>query len=198
MCVNDEEQKSYSILIILVVFFALGLIGLAGVLILGPSGQSPTQQLSKDTSTTSSSTSVPEGVADPAEYVLPDGSALPDNIEKVLVSPGQRVYVYKVPDGFTSEPNLSVVAPAETESALGGAAVTVDMGCAVSSGSVPDQITIFEDHLEVRVIPVALGHTLGVPCAVDEIIDTVTLPLEEPLGTRGLVVDPPGTVVNRN
>ncbi len=195
---NDEEQKSYSILIILVVLFVLGLIGLAGVLIVGPSGQSSTEQLSRDTSTTSSSSSVPEGISDPAEYVLPDGSALPDNIEKVLVSPGQRVYVYKVPDGFLAEPNLSVVPPAETKPALSGAAVTVEMGCAVSSGSVPDQITIFEDPLEVRVIPVALGHTLGVPCPADEIIETVTLPLEEPIGTRPLVVDGPGTVVNRN
>jgi hypothetical protein len=113
------------------------------------------------------------------------------------VSPGQRIYYFTVPEAFDDEPGVAVVAPGDATPAGAGGAVTVDMYCAVSEGSVARQITVLEDINQVRVVPVALGNARGKPCNPDSRLVTVTLPLEEPIGNRSLVVDRPGAVVER-
>ena len=75
--------------------------------------------------------------------------------------------------------------------------MTVEMYCALSQGSVARQITVLEDRSQVRVVPVALGNARGKPCDPDQVLVTATLPLEEPIGNRSLVVDRPGAVVER-
>lgn len=192
---NEEEEKGFSIYPILGVFLALGALGLAGVLLLSGTGSSPTEQLPRDPTTSTTSTTGPPGEST-ASFEFPDGSALPDRISSVEVSPGQWVYTYKIPASFLEEPNRAETSPALAEPASGGAAVALSMACTISAGSLPAQITVLEDPLQVRIIPVAIGHTLGEPCPPLESIENITLPLEEPIGTRQLVVDAPGTVVN--
>ncbi len=193
---SDRAQKTYSVWGLLILFLILGALGLLGVLFLGASGNSATEQLPRNSSTTSTSTTRPPST-DTAIYEMPDGSPLPENLEKVMVSPGQRIYFFKIPDSFDSEPGVAVVAPGDADSAGAGAAVTVQMYCAVSQGSVPMQITVLEDDNQVRIVPVALGNVRGTPCEPDDVLVEITLPLEEPIGTRPLVMDPPGAVVER-
>jgi hypothetical protein len=191
---DDEQQKTYSIWWILAVILVLGGVGLAMVILSGAEETSPTRQLPSDPSTVSTTSSTTTSSVVPPTF--PGGAPAPERIEKVLSSPGKTTYIYRLPAGFTDQASTAVVAPAVATPANGGAAVTVAMACAVSEGSVPGEIIVTEDPLEVQVIPVAVGHSLGAPCPPALNIETIDLPLEQPLGDRQLVVAPSGSVVN--
>jgi hypothetical protein len=191
--VSDDTQKSYSIWGILAVFLLLAGLGLAIIITSGSNERSPTQRLADDPSTSTTTSSSTTSSTTPMTF--PDGTPPPERIEKVTASPGQIIYTYRLPAGFMDQPTKSMVAPAIVESADGGKAVSIAMACAVSDGSVPAEVIVLEDPMEIRVVPVAIGHALGSPCPSGQTIERITIPLEQPQGTRRLVVTPSGAAV---
>ena len=69
------------------------------------------------------------------------------------------------------------------------------MGCAVSEGSVPDALRVTEDPFQINVTPVVTGLSFGRPCESESIAGEVTIALEEPVGTRRVVLSSAGDKV---
>lgn len=190
----DGEERTFSIWPLLGLMAALGAVGLYLVLALGGSATSSTGALPADPSTTTT-TVAPSTSAVPTP-TFPGGEQAPERIREVRTQPGEARYIYRLPAELSAEPTSAVVAPTDAKVNAEGTAVEVTMTCAPTLGSVPAGIVVNEDPVEVRVTGIAVGFQLGEPCPALQVIETLTIPLDEPLGVRRLVVDPPGTKVD--
>lgn len=192
---DDEKAiRTYSPAALLAVFLVIGAIGLVLVVFAGASDRTPTEQVVSDDSvvitTSETSSSVP---ATTVPLAFPDGSAVPEDITGVVYEPGRVTYTYAVPPELTGTDSARAVAPVLIEPANDGTALAVTVTCAVSTGSLPAEILVVEDPLEIRVTVVVAGKRLGQPCQPFDVIETVTIPLEAPIGQRQILATPPGT-----
>ena len=193
----DDEKvvRTYSPMAVLAGFLVVGVIGLALLIFAGASERTPTEQVATDDTvviaTSTSTTPSPATTAGPLTF--PDGSPVPEDITGVLSEPGSVTYTYAVPPELTGTDSARAVAPTLIEPANDGTALAVTVTCAVSTGSVPAEIHVVEDPLEIRVTVVAAGKRLGQPCQPFDVIETVTVPLEAAIGQRQILATPPGT-----
>lgn len=192
---RDEVKRTYSPFALLALFAVVGAVGGTLILLWGTIERTPTalrDQGGATQQTSTSTTTEPEG-ASAVSLTFPDGTPTPERIEEVRARPGRRTYSYSVPDELSGPDSDTAVASAMLEPANEGAAVTVTVTCAVSTGSVPSEITVVEDPLEVRVTAVASGLRFGSPCTPLDVIEQITIPLDSPIGDRRLNTTPAGT-----
>jgi len=192
---TQGPNKSYSIWWFLAGFVALGSIGLYLVITVGSADRTPARQVDLGPPTTSpSATSTTVKV--PATFL--DGTPVPEEIEEVVAEPGRALYLFSLPDGFTDQPTNSVVAPTFVEVSDDGTAITVAMACAVTADSVAGGILVEEDPFEVNIEAVAIGPSTGLPCPPSTELAKVTIPLEQPVGSRRVALAKVGDPVTLN
>ena len=188
---DDEQERTYGIWWILVAFVVIGIIGLAGVLVVGNT-RSGTEQIP-----TRSTTSVPlqSTTAVPPAVTLPDGGQAPNGVTNVVSSGGSTAYSFAIPDGLAEVPVRAVVAAATAVPSADGRALQINVKCTAGTGEAVAQISISETPDTVTVLPVVL--TPGTPgrCAPDTDLLEISLPLANQLGTRHVVLVPTGTGV---
>ncbi len=128
---------------------------------------------------------------------LPDGSDVPDGIAEVHETDGALTYALEPPPEWadyegTPEP---LVAPTTAEPVDDGAALQVRVRCAASSEEYLAQVGLTESASTVTVMAVAVQPDAGAaPCDPAAAAREFRLPLQEPLGSRTLVVVPAGPV----
>ncbi len=132
----------------------------------------------------------------PVPVTMVDGTPAPDNVYEVVAAPGEYAYLFTLPDYVDEEPTDSLVPRSTVEVSEDKTHLTVTMYCAVSDGSVPAVLRVIEDPFEVNVTPVVVGQSFGAPCPADQILDTITIALEEPVGSRRVVLSREGRKVS--
>jgi hypothetical protein len=192
MRVSEDQPRTYSIWWFLVAFVAMAGFGIYAVIAWGTYAREPTEELPDNPVTTAvdvtaTTSSVP--------VTLADGTPAPPGVIDVLGEPGDRVYLFGVPEQWEHESTNSVVPPVDVERADDDRTLTTTMGCAVSSEATPAMIRVTEDPFEVNVTPVVTGLRFGEPCGSDHEVARVSIVLDEPIGNRRLVVARPGDEV---
>ncbi len=109
---------------------------------------------------------------------------------------GEYTYVFALPEEMGEVATEAVVAPAEVDIADDGTSFRITFGCAVSAEALPAALEVFEDPFEVNIKAIVLGPKFGTPCAADADAGTFTIPLEEPVGSRRVVVARAGEPVD--
>lgn len=189
---EDDEARTYSIWWFAAVFVALVFVGGLSVLAFGTFDRQETERLVADedaivddvTSTTAAT-----------EVTLLDGTPAPEEVTEVESSPGQHTYLFELPDEFDGAVTASIVPEATVTRSEDERFLTVTMSCAVSAAAVPEVLQISEDPFEVNVTPVVTGPSFGAPCPPDATVGTITVALEEPVGSRRLVVRRAGELI---
>jgi hypothetical protein len=196
---EPKEKRTFSPVVVLLLVLIPGVVGLVLFIFLGATGTTPTEQVISDDSilvTSSTVTTVDAGLTTTSTpLVFSDGSPVPERIVEVARGPGESTYVYAVAPELTGSDAATVVPPTHIELANDGSALSVSMLCAISQESAPSRISVVEDPLEVRVTTVAAGRRLGAPCQPLQVIETIVIPLDAPIGDRGLVITAAGSPV---
>jgi hypothetical protein len=132
----------------------------------------------------------PEATApDPAAPVtMLDGQPAPEGVYDIAMTPGEQIYLFTLAEGLLDEPTESEVPKSTVEKSEDQQHLTITMQCAVSDGSMPAMLRVTEDPFEVNVTPVVVGQSFGPACPADQVVGTITVPLEEPVGARRLVL----------
>ena len=127
---------------------------------------------------------------------LPDGGEVPDDVIDVLEADGALTYALEAPPEWRDYEGTptATVAPATVEPVDGGAALRVEVGCAASAGEYLAQVGLTESASTVTVMAVAVQPDAGEPCDPAATPREFRLPLQEPVGSRTVVVVPPGPV----
>lgn len=188
---DDDRERTYSPLVVLLGLVLVGLVGLAGLIVLG-SGRSATEQVAVDQTTSTTTTTV----APTAPTVTaPGGGPVPDGVQDVLVDGPVTSYAFATPPELAQVPIRTVVPRSTATPSADGTQLTVVVECAVGVGEALAQLTLTEDATALTVLPVTIGPADAPPCPADAAPRTVTVPLAEPLGSRPVIVVPGGTEV---
>lgn len=176
-----------------------GAIGLVLFIMRGATLKTPTEQVASDdtiviTSSTTSTTTAEETTTT-TPLVFADGSPVPERIVEVLRKPGESAYVYAVAPELTGSDAATAVPATPVEVVNEGTALSISMLCAISDGSAPAKVAVVEDPLEVRVTAVVAGKRLGQPCPPLQVIETIVIPLDAPMGDRRLVITEAGSAI---
>lgn len=202
MSVSDDERRTYGLGAFIALFTVVGLVGLLAVLFVGM-GDGEARLLSTPQTLPDEATTEP--VADPdrtsssstsSSTTEPGGppEELPDGVREVLRDGGVTSYAFAV-DEPTGDADLrAAVAPARVEPVGGGGALSVEVGCAVSSQESLAQLSVTEVDDTVTVLAVVVAPA-GAPGCGGDTTRVVRIPLEEPVGDRAVVVVPPGSPV---
>lgn len=188
---DGEQQRTYSHWVVLAVLMVIGVVGLAGLFLLG-GGRSSTEQLAVDQTTSTTTTTVPETV--PA-VTVPGGAPAPEGVQDVLVDGPVTSYAFTTPPELAQVPIRTVVPRSTATVSAAGTEVTVVVECSVGVGEALAQLTLTEDASSLTVLPVTIGPADAPACPADAAPRTITVPLSEPLGSRSVVVVPGGTQV---
>jgi hypothetical protein len=113
----------------------------------------------------------------------------------VVREPGESTYIYAVAPELTGADSATAVPATPVEVVNDGTALTITMICTISSGSAPAKVAVVEDPLEVRVTAIAAGKRLGQPCPPLQVIESITIPLDAPMGERRLVITEAGSPI---
>jgi hypothetical protein len=186
--------------VVLLLVLVPGAVGLVLMIVLGTGENTPTEQVASDETVvvTSSTTTT---VADDATtttttpLVFPDGSPVPERIVEVLRAPGESTYIYAVAPELTGADSATAVPPTPVEVVNDGTALTITMICTISDGAAPAKVAVVEDPLEVRVTAIAVGKRLAQPCPPLQVIESITIPLDAPMGDRRLVITEAGSPI---
>ena len=170
----------WAIVAVAVVLFAVGM-----VLFLGGNPSGSTSQL--DVSMRRPEVSGPS---------LPDGSEVPDGVIDVLEADGALTYALEPPPEWATVEGTppATVAPVTVEQVDDGAALSLTVGCAGSAGEYLAQVGLTESASTITVMAVAVQPAAGAPCDPVAPRREFRLPLQEPVGSRAVVVVPPGPV----
>ena len=192
MADDGGQQRTFSIWWFAVAFIVMVGVGIYAVVAFGTFDRDETAELEPGPRLDSveSPTTVPTAVT------MPDGEPGPEGIYDV-VNDGEGLwsYLFEIPDEVLEGPNDAVVAEASIEISEDRTSLTVAMKCGVAAGSVPALLEVVEDPFEINVRPVVVGQSFGQPCPVDEVVGTATVPLEEPVGGRRVVLAQAGVPV---
>lgn len=189
---SDDQPRTYSNWWFLVAFVALVGFGIYAVISWGTYQREPTEEL-PDVPVTTAPAATTTTSSVPVTMV--DGTPAPKGIVDVRGEAGDRVYLFDVPAQLEQEATDSAVPPVDVERSTDDRTVTFALGCAVSSESTPAMIRVTEDPFEVNITPVVIGLRFGEPCGAGQQLAKVPIVLDEPVGTRRLVVARPGARV---
>jgi hypothetical protein len=177
-----------------------GAVGLVLLIMRGATLKTPTEQVASDetvviTSSTSTTVADDATTTTTTPLVFPDGSPVPERIVEVVRAPGESTYIYAVAPELTGADSATAVPPTPVEVVNDGTALTVNMICTISNGAAPAKVAVVEDPLEVRVTAIAVGKRLAQPCPPLQVIETITIPLDAPMGDRRLVITEAGSPI---
>lgn len=192
MAAEGEEQKTYSIWWFAIAFIVMAALGAWAVVAFGTFDRDETAELEAGPSLdpVESTSTVP------TELTMPDGQPAPDEvIDVVNDGDGLWTYVFAIDEEVMEGPTDAVVAEATVEISEDRTEITVAMQCGVAEGSVPALLEAFEDPFEVNIRPVVVGPSFGQPCPADTVVGTITVPLDEPVGGRRVVLAQAGQPV---
>jgi hypothetical protein len=186
--------------VVLLLVLVPGALGLVLLIMRGATLKTPTEQVASDdtiviTSSTTSTTAAEETTTTTTPLVFADGSPVPERIVEVMREPGVSTYVYAVAPELTGSDAATAVPATPVEVVNEGTALSVRMLCTISDGSAPAKVAVVEDPLEVRVTAVVAGKRLGQPCPPLQVIETIVIPLDAPMGDRRLVITEAGSPI---
>jgi hypothetical protein len=191
--VSDQEERTYSIWPFVAVFVVLGLVGLFGILIFG-NPTSPTGTI--PSFTTTSTTPTTEAPDSSVPVTVPGGAAAPEGVRDVVAEGDVTSYAFDTPEALATVPLRAVVARATAAPDGSGTGIVLDVSCTRSADEVLAQVSVTESSSAVTVLPVVvLAADATAPCPAGAAPRQVTLPLRQPIGTRSIVLVPPGTEV---
>lgn len=143
---------------------------------------------------------VPQRRPEPTGPTLPDGSDAPEGVAEVLQADGALTYGLTPPESWADvqgEPS-TVVAPVTVEQVDDGAALEATVSCAASASEFLAQVGLTESGTSITVLAIAVqppaGATPAAPCDPAAAPRVFRLPLQEPVGSRSVVVVPAGPV----
>jgi hypothetical protein len=197
---ESDEKRTFSPLLVLTIVLVPGAVGLVLLILLGATGTTPTEQVASDQTVVVTSSTTTTAVEETTTtttipLVFPDGSAVPERIVEVQREPGQSTYLYAVAPELTGSDSATAIPPTGVEVVNEGTALSINMLCTISQGSAPSRIIVVEDPLEVRVTAIAAAKRLGQPCEPLQLIESITIPLDAPIGGRRLVISNAGSTV---
>ena len=184
----DGEERTYGIWGFAALFVLIIAVGTWAALSYGTYDRDPTEVLSPGPSTTAAESTTT--TSEPVPLTLLDGTPAPEEVEDIIVVPGQHTYVFRLPEEWEGQPTDSAVPPSIVDLADDEQHVTISMACVISDGSRPDAVRITEDPYEINVTPVVTGLSFGPPCSEGSIAGIFSVAFEEPVGSRRLVVTP--------
>jgi len=188
---EEDGPKTVSIWWFVLVFVLAGSIGLYWFLTHG-NPHAPTEQLNPPTTTTALAA---EPEATTPIPTMPDGTKAPSDISAVLSQDGTVSYSFNIPDELARVPVRATVGRAVVEQNPDANGLSVRVDCTAGAGEDVAQITVSESTDTVTVLPIVLTPQDAPACQQGLQIERIVLPLTTPLGTRDIVVAPPGTEV---
>ena len=189
---SEGEQRTYSIWWFAALFVVMTLLGIYAVVAFGTFDRDETAELEPGPrlDPVESSTTLP------TQVTFPDGGDAPEEVlEVVNDGDGLWTYVFVLDDDLLAEPTDAVVSDATVEISEDRGSLTVSMECGVADGSVPALLEVFEDPFEINIRPVVVGPSFGQPCPASSVVGSLTVPLEEPVGGRRVVLAAAGQPV---
>lgn len=173
----------------LIAAIALVLFVVGVILFVGGADQGSTSQVD-----------VPQRRPEPSGPTLPDGSDAPEGVAEVLQADGALTYALTPPESWVDvqgEPSTAV-APVSVEQVDDGDALVATVSCAVAADEFLAQVGLTESGTSITVLAIAVqpppGVATGAPCDPAATPREFRLPLQEPVGSRSVVVVPAGPV----
>ncbi len=190
---GEDQRKTYTIWGFAILFIAMIAVGTYAVVAYGTHDREPTEEVSSDQKAGPDPTTPP---SESTEVTMLDGNPAPEGVSEVLeVGDGQWSYLFEIPDALLEAPTSSVVAESDLVVSEDRQSITVTMFCAVSNDSVPALLEVSEDPFEINVRPIVIGASFGLACEPEAELVTVTVPLEEAVGGRRVVLAQAGNSV---
>ena len=178
---RSEGPRTISFWVIAAIAVVLFVVGM--VMFIGGDTKGATTQLD-----------VSQRTPQPTGPTLADGSAAPEGVAEVLESDGALTFALEPPAGWSDvqgEP-VTAVAPVEVEQVDDGSALELSVACASSADEYLAQVGLTESASSITVMAVAVLPVDGAPCDPATPPREFRLPLQEPVGSRTVVVVPAG------
>ncbi len=180
---NDESGRPKGVSIWVVAAICVVLLAVGIVMLVGG-----------DTQGSTSLVEVSQRRAAPPGPMMPDGSDVPEGVAEVHEADGARTYALVAPAGWLEvegEPD-ALIAPLTFEQVDGGSTLAISVGCAASADEYLAQLAVTETPASVTVMAVAVQPDDGAPCDPAAPQREFRLPLQDPAGSRAVVVVPAG------